>query len=154
MLSGAARRGFASIAAGLVAGTTNLIAAGMIFGGTLTHGLQSIASGLIGERAFSGGAPTAVLGVCLHYAISIIAAAIYGEAAAGNKLLRERWLVGGTVFGVIAYAVMNLVVVPLSHAANPDFSLAVVVKELLAHAIMFGIPIAGIVVGLSRSQHK
>jgi len=65
-------------------------------------------------------------------------------------MLAERWLVGGTVFGVMAYAVMNLVVVPLSYAANPDFSLVVVVKELLAHTIMFGIPIAGLVVALSR----
>jgi hypothetical protein len=64
--------------------------------------------------------------------------------------LCECWLIGGIVFGVIAYAVMNLIVVPLSYAANPDFSAVVVVKELLAHTIMFGIPIAGIVARLSR----
>ena len=144
------RRGLASIAAGLVAGTANLIAAGMIFGGTLTHGLQLIASGLLGERAFVGGSATALLGACLHYAISIAAAAIYSAAAVRGKMLRDHWLIGGTVFGVIAYAIMNLVVVPLSHAANPDFSPVIVVKELLAHTIMFGIPIAGIVAGLSR----
>jgi hypothetical protein len=150
MLSDTLRRALVSIAAGLAAGTTNLVAAGLIFGGTLTHGLQSIASGLLGDRAFSGGTATAVLGLCLHYAISIVAAAIYAEAAIRNRMLGERWLVGGTVFGVIAYAVMNLVVVPLSYAANPNFSLVVVVKELLAHTIMFGIPIAGLVAGLSR----
>jgi hypothetical protein len=149
MSSGIIRRGLASIAAGLVAGTTNLMAAGLIFGGTLTHGLQLIASGLLGDRAFSGGTATAVLGVCLHYAISIAAAAIYGEAAVRNNFLRDRWLIGGTVFGVIAYAVMNLVLVPLSNAANPDLSPAIVVKELLAHTILFGIPIAGLVAWLS-----
>jgi hypothetical protein len=150
MAVGVIRRGLVNITAGLVAGTTNLIAAGLIFGGTLTHGLQLIASGLLGARAFAGGTSTAVLGVSLHYAICIVAAAIYGEAAARNKVLGERWLVGGTVFGIIAYAVMNLVVVPLSNAANPDFSPLVIVKELLAHTIMFGIPIAGIIAGLSR----
>ena len=41
----------ASLSGGLVAGTTNLIAAGAIFGGTLTHGLQLIASGLLGDWA-------------------------------------------------------------------------------------------------------
>jgi hypothetical protein len=152
MLSDSLRRALVSIAAGLAAGTTNLVAAGLIFGGTLTHGLQSIASGLLGEGAFSGGTATAVLGLCLHYLISIVAAAIYAEAAVRNRMLRERWLLGGTVFGVIAYAVMNLVVVPLSYATNPDFSLVVVVKELLAHTIMFGIPIAGLVAGLSRKR--
>jgi hypothetical protein len=49
------------------------------------------------------------------------------------------------VFGVIAYLVMNLVVVPLSKAANPDLSLVTVAKELVAHTVMFGLPIAGIV---------
>jgi hypothetical protein len=146
------RPALVSVAAGLAAGTTNLVAAGLIFGGTLTHGLQSIACGLLGERAFSGGTATAVVGLCLHYAISIVAAAIYAEAAVRRRMLAERWLVGGTVFGVMAYAVMNLVVVPLSLAADPDFSPAVVVKELLAHTIMFGIPIAGLVADLSRKR--
>jgi hypothetical protein len=152
MKSGAVRLILVSIAAGLLGGTTNLIAAGMIFGGTLTHGFQLIASGLLGERAFAGGSGTAVLGACLHYAISIVGACIYAEAARHISRLREYWLIGGIVFGVIAYIVMNLVVVPMSFAANPDFSPAMIGKELLAHTIMFGIPIAGLVTGLSRRR--
>jgi hypothetical protein len=49
------------------------------------------------------------------------------------------------LFGVLAYLVMNLVVVPLSNAANPDLSLSMIAKELVAHTVMFGVPIAGIV---------
>jgi hypothetical protein len=145
MKSAIAGRILVNVGAGLVAGTTNLIAAGAIFGGTLAHGLQLIASGLLGEGAFSGGATTAALGACLHYAISIAAAALYCEIAGRERRLREHWLVGGTVFGVIAYLVMNLIVVPLSNAANPDFSPAMIAKELVAHTVMFGLPIAGIV---------
>ena len=33
-----------TVAAGAVAGTTNLVAAGAIFGGTMAHGFQMIAS--------------------------------------------------------------------------------------------------------------
>jgi hypothetical protein len=40
---------------------------------------------------------------------------------------------------------MNLIVVPLSNAANPDFSPAIIAKELVAHTVMFGVPIAAIV---------
>ena len=43
-------RALARVAAGLVAGTTNLIAAGIIFGGTLTHGLQIIAAQFLTSR--------------------------------------------------------------------------------------------------------
>jgi hypothetical protein len=141
---------FASLAAGLVAGTTNLIAAGAIFGGTLTHGLQLIASGLLGEWAFKGGSGSAALGAGLHYLISIVAAGLYCALALRSRWWRDHWLVGGTLFGVVAYLVMNLVVVPLSNAANPDFAPAIVAKELVAHTVMFGIPIAAIVAAWLR----
>jgi hypothetical protein len=145
MTSAASAKILASVSAGLLAGTTNLIAAGAIFGGTLTHGLQLIASGLLGEWAFKGGRETAVLGAGLHYGISIAAAGLYCALALRRRWWRDHWLIGGAVFGVIAYLVMNLVVVPLSNAPNPDFSPVIVGKELVAHTVMFGIPIAGIV---------
>ena len=145
MTSATGTKILASLAAGLAAGTTNLIAAGAIFGGTLTHGLQQIASGLLGEAAFRGGAGAAALGAGLHYGISIVAAGLYCALAVRQAWWREHWLLGGTLFGIVAYLVMNLVVVPLSHAPNPDFSPAIVVKGLVAHTVMFGIPIAGIV---------
>jgi hypothetical protein len=140
-----------TVAAGAVAGTTNLVAAGAIFGGTLTHGFQMIASGLLGEQAYSGGLKAAVLGAALHFAISIAAAALYLWAALRHHALISHWLVGGVLFGVLAYLAMNLVVVPLSNAAGPDFSLGMIVKELVAHTLLFGVPIAGIVRALARN---
>jgi hypothetical protein len=138
------------VAAGIIAGTTNLVAAGAIFGGTMTHGFQMIASGLLGEEAYSGGIRAAVLGAVLHFAISIAAAGLYLWAALRHHALIRHWLVGGVVFGVLAYLVMSLVVVPLSHAAGPDFSLGMIVKELVAHTVLFGVPIAGIVRAFAR----
>jgi hypothetical protein len=134
-----------AIAAGMLAGATNLVAAAAIFGGTMTNGFQMIASGLLGEQAFSQGLTAATLGALLHFAISIAAAALYLWAALRHRALTRHWLVGGVLFGVLAYLVMNLVVVPLSNAANPDLSLSMIAKELVAHTVMFGVPIAGIV---------
>lgn len=134
-----------AVAAGIVAGTTNLVAAGAIFGGTMMHGFQMIASGVLGEHAFRGGLNAAVLGAVLHFAISIAAAALYLRAALRHRALTRHWLVGGGVFGVLAYLVMNVIVVPLSNAAGPDFSLGMIVRELVAHTVLFGVPIAGIV---------
>ncbi len=141
-----------AVVAGMVAGATNLAAAAAIFGGTMMHGFQMIASGWLGEQAFSGGPKAAVLGAALHFAISIAAAAIYLWAALRHRALTRHWLVGGVLFGVLAYLVMNLVVVPLSNAASPDFSLGMIVKELLAHTVLFGVPIAGIVRALVRNE--
>jgi hypothetical protein len=63
----------------------------------------------------------------------------------------RHWLVGGVSFGVLAYLAMNLLVVPLSNAASPDFSLGMIVKELVAHTVLFGVPIAGIVRAFARN---
>jgi uncharacterized membrane protein YagU involved in acid resistance len=132
------------IGVGILAGTLNLVGAAMIFGGSAMHGFQTIASGLLGDRAFSGGPSTALLGAALHYIMSIVAAALYWTAATRLKLLKDHWLVGGAAFGVLVYVVMNLVVVPLSMAAGPDLSALTVAKELAAHILLFGIPIAGV----------
>ena len=148
---GLRRLALIAVAAGMVAGTTNLVAAAAIFGGTPIHGFQMIASGLLGEEAFSGGLKAAVLGAALHFAISIAAAALYVWAALRHGALTRHWLVGGVLFGVLAYLVMNLVVVPLSNAANPDFLFGMIAKELVAHTVMFGMPIAGIVRALARN---
>ena len=101
-----------AVAAGVVAGATNLVAAAAIFGGPMMHGFQMIASGLLGEKAFSGGITAAILGAALHFAISIAAAALYLWAALRHRALTRHWLVSGVVFGVLAYLVMNVVVVP------------------------------------------
>jgi hypothetical protein len=103
-----------------------------------------MASGLLGDRAFNGGSSTAVLGAALHYAISLVAAILYWLMATRIKLLGDHWLVGGAAFGVVAYVIMNLVVVPLSNAPGADLSARIVMEDLLAHVLAFGIPIAGI----------
>jgi hypothetical protein len=144
------RKALIAVAAGMVAGATNLVAAAAIFGGTMMHGFQMIASGLLGEEAFSGGLGAAILGAVLHFAMSIAAAALHVWAALRHGALTRHWLVGGVLFGVLAYLAMNLVVVRLSNAASPDFSFSMIVKELLAHTVLFGVPIAGIVRVLAR----
>lgn len=49
------------------------------------------------------------------------------------------------MFGVLAYVVMNLIVVPLLKAPGPELSPVIVGEDLVAHILLFGIPIAGIV---------
>ena len=51
-------------------------------------------------------------------------------------------MISGLLYGVVAYAVMNLVVVPLSAAGRSTFSLPVLVNGLLIHAFGVGLPSA------------
>lgn len=104
--------------------------------------LQSIASGLLGKAAFSGGVPAAALGVMLHF---FIAAGIVTTLVLASRRLPElvqRPLVFGPLYGIAVYAVMNLVVVPLSAAASGPQVPVVVLNGVLIHMLGVGIPAA------------
>jgi uncharacterized membrane protein YagU involved in acid resistance len=101
---------------GLAAGTLDIGAAVAIYHAAPIAVLHAIASGLIGKASFAGGLGTALLGLVLQWAMSLIIAAIYVLAARRLALLTRQWLAMGLAYGVGIWVVMNLVVVPLSAA--------------------------------------
>jgi len=105
--------------------------------------LQSVASGLLGPAAYDGGAPTAALGLALHFFIALVAAAIYVFASQYLAILVRRPVLAGAAYGVAIYAFMNLVVIPLSRIGpKPAPPLVVLVTGLLVHMFLIGVPIA------------
>src|SRR5262249_46762196 len=75
---------------------------------------QSVASGLLGSKAFQGGATTAALGLFLHFLIAFIWATIYYVASRQIAFLTERPVIAGLLYGEFVWVMMNCVVVPLS----------------------------------------
>jgi hypothetical protein len=106
--------------------------------------LQSVASGLLGAGSFNGGVPTAALGLCLHFLIAFIVAAIFYGASRLLPLLLRYAVVVGLLYGAVVYAVMNLVVLPLSAAPPRTTAMPTVllVTGLLVHMFGIGLPIA------------
>jgi hypothetical protein len=132
-------------AGGLVVGVLDLADALIFFGlrGAAPMRIcQSIASGLLGRAAFDGGWTTAALGVVLHFVIATLIVAVLVLAAQRlPSLARQPWIVG-PIYGVVAFLVMNLVVVPLS-AANGSFPQgAGLVNGILIHIFGVGVPAA------------
>lgn len=125
---------------GAIAGTLDLTQACLLFGWDVP---LSIAGGLIGERAFHGGAGTYVLGVLLHYFIAFTFAGIYYAVSRRLRFLVEYPLICGLIYGAIVEEVMNLVVLPLSalHARGP-YSLHDLLTGLAVHMVVLGLPIA------------
>ena len=108
-------------------------------GASATAILQSIAAGLLGKAAFAGGAATAALGLAIHLLIMFAMAGIYWLACR-----RFRWMVdhpakAGIAYGLLTWAAMNYVVVPLSRAEPPPFILAWFLDGLLAHVLLVGL---------------
>jgi hypothetical protein len=125
---------------GLVAGTLDLLQACIYFGWDIP---LVIAGGLLGRKAFSGGAGTYILGVALHYFIALSAAAIYYAASRRLTYLKESWIVCGLFFGAAVDDFMRLVVLPLSalHSHGP-YELQDLLKGVCTHMVVVGLPIA------------
>ena len=105
--------------------------------------LQTVASGLLGKAAYGGGWPVAGLGLALHYAIVIVAAALFLAAARRWPWLREEPVSAGLAYGVAIYGFMNFVVLPLSAYPYPlRFPLLTTASGLLVHMLGVGLPIS------------
>jgi uncharacterized membrane protein YagU involved in acid resistance len=114
------------------------------FNGTSPLGLlQTVASGLIGEAAYSGGVATAALGLGLHFLIALLLAGVYFVASLRIPFLTRNALPSGALFGIAVFLLMRLVVLPLSAFPHPvTFRPLATVLDLLSHMLLVGIPIA------------
>ncbi len=134
------------VLAGVVAATCDITYAILFYGwkGVAAERiLQSVASGLLGPAAFKGGAPVAALGLALHYAIAIVAAAVFLAVARRWAWLRDEPVTTGLLYGVAVYAFMNFVVLPLSAYPFPmNFPLLRTATGLLVHMVGVGLPIS------------
>ena len=79
---------------------------------------QSVAASLLGKASFEGGAATATLGLVLHFFIATSMSVAYYLVARRWPLLWQRPVPCGLIYGLLLYAIMNLVVVPLSAAGG------------------------------------
>jgi len=127
---------------GLVAASIDILVACLLNHRSVPFILQSIAGGLLAQRAYAGGAATALLGLLLQEVMGIIIAAIYVLAARRWDDLREGWVTWGVIYGVVIFVVMNYVVLPLSAwRAMPRFSLLSFAGNLAA-MFLFGLIVA------------
>jgi hypothetical protein len=105
--------------------------------------LQSVASGVLGKASRDGGWATALLGLALHFFIALCMSAAYYAASRRLAVLWQRPVTLGALYGLLLYAVMNFVVVPLSNAAGGGPGLNWwTLGAILAHVLLVGIPIA------------
>ncbi len=105
--------------------------------------LQSVASGVMGAEAYTGGAAAAALGLALHFMMMIIIAAIYVTVVRKVPKLAAQnpWLMG-PMYGVAVYLVMNRVVIPLSAFPIKTPYIAITFLSLAVHMFLIGLTIA------------
>jgi uncharacterized membrane protein YagU involved in acid resistance len=140
--------------AGLIAGTLDLTGACVVAwlraGVTPVRVFHSVASGLLGAAAFTGGAKSAILGIVLHFIIATTAAAVYYFASRKLPFLINQTVIAGVLYGVAVYLFMNFVVLPLSAVAKRPVPLSGRIIAMLIIIFCIGLPIAIIVRRLSK----
>jgi hypothetical protein len=141
---------------GLIAGTLDItgacVSSWLRFRVSPVRVLQSVASGLLGPAAYTGGAKTAALGLALHFVIATIWTVVFYFASRKLRFLIQQPIVWGLVYGVIVYAFMNFVVLPLSRfpPSRTPPTLSGRLIGLLIIMFCIGLPIALIVRRFSR----
>jgi hypothetical protein len=131
----------------LVVGTLDAIDAFVFFGlragSTPIRIFQSIASGWVGRAAYDGGLRTAALGAATHYFIAFGIVATYVALSRRIGALTRHPVPFGIAYGLLAYFVLNRIVIPLSAIGPvPWPPLPVLANGLLIHAFGIGLPAA------------
>jgi uncharacterized membrane protein YagU involved in acid resistance len=103
---------------------------------------QTIASGVLGAKAYQGGMASAALGTVLHFFIATIWASVYYLASRKLKFLVHRAVLSGVGYGVVVYLLMHFVVVPLSAVPPGSTPLIYAAAEFVWHWFAVGLPIA------------
>ena len=132
---------------GLLAGIGDITQAFIVFGyfsaaATPFRILQSIPRGIFGARTFQMGWTSALLGIVLHFTIAFTAAAVYYTASRKMRVLVDRPIIFGLLYGEAVFLFMYFVVMPLSAIGFPKFGAATYITGPVGHTVLVGLPIA------------
>lgn len=137
------------LSAGIVSAALDLLFACVFYG--IRNGLsplrifQSIGSGWFGRASFEMGWTSGAIGFVSHFAILIVAAALFFVAARRLPWLTRQPFWSGIAYGAVIYLVMNYAVVPLSAAPHGKRALDAVIGEACSHLFLVGLSISYIV---------
>lgn len=133
---------FGGLVIGILDGLFALVFYGLILGAKTLRIFQSVAAGLLGSASYEGGAGTFLLGILLHFVVATCIAAVFYFASLKFPALLRHAVVSGLIYGLVAYLVMNYVVVPLSAIGPRPFSFRAFLPAFIAHALLVGLPVA------------
>jgi hypothetical protein len=146
------------LSAGLIAGTLDILAACTQFyintGKNPEIVLKYISSAVFGrEAAYNNGIVMSLAGLLFHYLIATGFAALFMFLYLKIKWIRDNIILSGILFGLFAWALMNLAVVPMSRITQAPFQWSKAIVAMLILIFMIGLPIAMITRwGLKRSR--
>jgi len=104
--------------------------------------LQGVAGGIFGTRSREMGWTSAAIGLLCHFTIAFTAAAVYYLASRKLRILVERPVLCGLVYGELVFLFVYFLVIPLSAIGPPHFNIATYITGPIGHPLLVGLPIA------------
>jgi hypothetical protein len=138
----------------LVSGTLDILFAMILtvsFGRQIPNMLRFVASGPF-PAATDMGAPGAILGLGVHFALMAIMVTGFVLLARLRPQLLDTPVRSATAYGVLTYFAMNWLVVPLRFGTPLPPKTLSVVTQLFAHLILVGLPTAFIARAALRTR--
>jgi hypothetical protein len=129
--------------AGFVAGTLDILCAiFFLANGNAAGVLRFIAKGALGNAALEGGAEMILLGALFHYIIAFCFTVGYFVVFTYIPILKKQKILSGLLYGIFVWAVMQYLVLPLTHNPPGPVSFGNSWKSIVILMLAIGLPIA------------
>ncbi len=103
---------------------------------------QGVASGALGPSSFQRGTFSVFLGLAFHILIAMTAALVFNVASSYAPALLTHYVISGALYGLVVFAVMNFVVIPMSALPPRPFTWAGTIRQIFIHILCVGLPIS------------
>ena len=137
----------AIITALIIAGTLDMLSAIVIYDlvmhrVTTMQILDGIAAALFGKTIIGNETVMAFIGLLLHYFITFCFVVFYFLLYPRIPLLQKNKIISGLLYGVIVWAIMNLLVVPTATGNHYHFLYPAFLRQILPLMFCIGLPIS------------
>jgi len=138
------------LTAGFIAGCLDLLTAILVYSVAMqrttdTKLLQGIGRAAFGSNAFDRETSVALSGVAVHFFIAFSFTIFYFFIFPYIPFLRSQRIISGLLYGIFAWCVMNLAVLPLLHIANIPHKWDSMIRGAVILMFCIGLPISLIV---------
>ena len=147
------------LTAGFIAGCMDLLAAIIVYSVVMqrttdTKILQGIGRAAFGSKTFQDPTSLALSGVAVHFFIAFSFAIFYFFIFPRIPFLRKQRIISGLLYGIFAWCVMNLAMLPLFHVANIPHKWDSIVRGAVILMFCIGLPISLIVSSYYTSKNR
>jgi len=127
----------------IVAGLLDGVAAVIILGNlNFSSVWKFVASGFFGMNAFKGGTEMVMYGLLFHFFIAFIWTIIYHFVFLKIKFFRANRIIGGLLYGILIWVIMNLTILPFTNIPKSPTTLIGALKGMTILMICVGLPIS------------